>query len=230
MNVVVVDGYNLIRRVPGLKAIENERGLEHCREELERVLGRYALGRKGVLIEVVYDSSSPLNIPLGRAAMPGVRVRFAPCADDLVVELSLRYCRLGHSVRVVSSDRSGVASLLRGERGIEVISSEEFWRKNLSLPGKVKGGTVAVGSAEKGEFQEDEKPRKASAEDIDYWLKAFGVEEESKNLSPGGEKPQAAAGGDAPEGTLQEESETEQADTLKHRKRKAYLRRLRRKR
>ena len=159
MNTIVADGYNLIHRVAELMAVAEKEEFESARHELERALSSYVTSRKGVRAIVVYDSSNVQGKATGRGNYPGVGVRFAPCADDLVVELALRYAGEGDSVRVISSDRAGVGSQLAGERRIEVLSSNEFW--SAALARKARGKSAAgskTGSGRKIKRPDREKP------------------------------------------------------------------------
>jgi len=182
MNTIVIDGYNLIHRVGQLKAVAEKGEFESARYELEWTVSSYLAERKGVRAVVVYDSSNVQGRTTGKGNYPGVSVRFAPCADDLVVELALKYAREGDSVRVVSSDRAGVGSQLAGERRIEVLSSDEFWSTTLAAKGRKKdrAGSKAglrTKTAESGR----EEPGKVSRTEVEYWLRAFGETGEEEN-------------------------------------------------
>lgn len=171
MNTIVIDGYNLIHRVDELKAIAEKEEFESARDALERILSSYLAGRKGVRAVVVYDSSNLQGNAAGRGSYPGVGVRFAACADDLVVELALRYAGEGDHVRVVSSDRAGVGSQVAGQRRIEVLSSDKFWSTALAARG---GRKDRAGSRKKTKQLNNEKPGKVSRAEVEYWLRAFG--------------------------------------------------------
>ncbi|HUU27515.1 MAG TPA: NYN domain-containing protein [archaeon] len=227
MNTVVIDGYNLIRRVPELYEIETAQGLESCRRELERVLAAYIAGRKGLRAVVVYDSASPVNISPEGSSYPGLTVRFVEDADRLVVELSRRFAGQGDHVRVVSSDRAGVGGPLSGVRRTEVISAEDFWRNFLA--GRI-GGKSAKGDSKRlgveRESANNEKPPRQSPEEKAYWLEAFGVKDrEEKSESP--EKPRGLDRKSA-SAISQGESEQGTAQRMKDRRKKRYLRRLER--
>ena len=171
MNTIVIDGYNLIHRVDELKAVAEREEFESARNQLERILSSYLASRKGVRAVVVYDSSIIQGKATGKGSYPGVGVRFAPCADDLVVELALKYAREGNHVRVVSSDRAGVGSQVAGERRIEVLASDKFWSTALAARG---GRKDRAGSRKKIEQLNNEKPGKVSRAEVKYWLRAFG--------------------------------------------------------
>lgn len=221
MNTIVIDGYNLIHRVDELKAVAEREEFESARDALERILSSYLAGRKGVRAVVVYDSSNPRGNAAGRGSYPGVGVRFAPCADDLVVELALKYAREGDHVRVISSDRAGVGSQLAGERRIEVLASDKFWSTALAARG---GRKDRAGSRKKIEQLNNEKPGKVSRAEVKYWLRAFGEtgegerEEEGsvtnavEDREPSGQKPDKSNPG------------------LKEIKKRRYLRRQKRRR
>jgi len=223
MNTIVADGYNLIHRVAELIELAEKEDCESARHELERTLSSYVTGRKGVRAVVVYDSSTVQGKATGRGNYPGVGVRFAPCADDLVVELALRYAGEGDSVRVISSDRAGVGSQLAGERRIEVLSSNEFWSAALARKaGRKSAAGSKTGPARKIEQAGREKPGKVSRAEVEYWLRAFGETGES---GPGEEEP----AGDAVEGSeSQAQRQDESAPGLKEIKKRRYHRRQKR--
>ena len=220
MNTIVADGYNLIHRVAELMAVAEKEEFESARHELERALSSYVTSRKGVRAVVVYDSSTVQGKATGRGNYPGVGVRFAPCADDLGVELALRYAGEGDSVRVISSDRAGVVSQLAGERRIEVLSSNEFW--SAALARKARGKSAAgskTGSGRKIKRPDREKPGKVSRAEVEYWLRAFG---ETGEGGPGEEEPvRNAVEGREPSDRKQDES----APGVKEKRKRRYLRR-----
>jgi hypothetical protein len=175
MNTIVIDGYNLIHRVDELLAVAEKEEFESARNELEWTVSSYLAERKGVRAVVVYDSSHVQGKATGKRSYPGVGVRFAPCADDLVVELALKYAREGDSVRVISSDRAGIGSQLAGERRIEVLSSDKFWSTTLAAKGGRKAGAGSkAGLRTKTAKSSREEPGKVSKTEVEYWLRAFG--------------------------------------------------------
>lgn len=221
MNTIVIDGYNLIHRVDELKSVAEREEFESARNQLERILSSYLASRKGVRAMVVYDSSNPRGNAAGKGSYPGVGVRFAPCADDLVVELALKYAREGDHVRVVSSDRAGVGSQLAGERRIEVLASDKFWSTTLAARG---GRKDRAGSRKKIEQLNNEKPGKVSRAEVKYWLRAFGETGEAEREEEGSVE-------NAVEDREPSEREPDKSNPgLKEIKKKRYLRRQKRRR
>lgn len=113
---VVIDGYNLINRVPDLaRRAAGLGGLEASRSYLLGWLRRYqAVRRRRVVL--VLDGPSP-----GRSDFGPVEVIYCTSADDGVT------CLAGPGTMVVTSD-TAVAAAARGS-GADVISSEDSWMK-----------------------------------------------------------------------------------------------------
>jgi len=115
--LLIIDGYNLIRRVPVLARAESL-SLETGRSRLFECLARYR-SRTGHRILVVFDGAP------GGEAWRGVEARYHTPADDLIV------ARAGPGALVVTSDRE-VASRAQA-RGALICTSEEFGRR-LFMP------------------------------------------------------------------------------------------------
>ena len=113
--IIIIDGYNLIRRTPALLDIE-ARGLEAGREALLDRLFLYKGGRQDD-ITVVFDGPGSR----GYWARGGIRVQFAPSADAAVVALA------GPGTLVVSSDLEVQVGARR--RGARTQGSDEFWQQ-----------------------------------------------------------------------------------------------------
>ncbi len=112
---IIIDGYNLIRQVPALLSIEG-RGLEAGREALLDRLFLYKSGRRDE-ITVVFDGPGDR----GYFARGGIRVQFAPSADEAVVALA------GPGTLVVSSDLEVQAGARH--RGARTQGAAEFWQQ-----------------------------------------------------------------------------------------------------
>jgi predicted RNA-binding protein with PIN domain len=113
-SAVVIDGYNLINRVPDLAARLASSGLEATRSYLLGWLRRYqAVRQRRVLL--VLDGPTP-----GRSDFGPVEVLYSVSADEAVVRAA------GPGMLVVTSDQA----VAGGSRvaGASVLSSEEFWR------------------------------------------------------------------------------------------------------
>jgi len=175
---IIIDGYNLIRRVPDLSSLEKNQGLEASREELENCLAGYAASRQGVRVLVVYDSSYPVNLLPGSVSRAGIETCFPGNADKFVVEQSRKFAELGEQVRVVSSDVAGVCQPLKGTPGIEVLSAERFWATCLYRRRKHRGDTGSSGeSRHSGDRGQAEKPRQVTPKEVNYWLDIFRPED-----------------------------------------------------
>lgn len=120
----MIDGYNMIRRIPHFKMVERE-GLESGRDALLLELERYGAAH-GYSITVVFDGSgrpSPESGPLPhRESFAGIDVVFSEkgqTADDAMILMvgELRSNRLENPVDiVVVSDDYGIrdAAILEG--------------------------------------------------------------------------------------------------------------------
>lgn len=113
---VIVDGYNVIRRVPALARLEAE-GLETARNAFEGFLSRY-VGRSGNAVTVVYDGTRTADYRRGP-----LRVIYATSADRRISELA------GSGSIVVTSDNEVRAAA--EARGSRVASADEFWSRVL---------------------------------------------------------------------------------------------------
>lgn len=167
MTLVLVDGYNLIRRTPELRAVESRSGLEAGRRALDNRLTGYTNGRAGVRVTVVYDGEPGTAAPAvyGGGSFTAL---FREDADSALVSLALEAATRGEQVRAVSSDRTGVVSQLAGSNRIEVLSAEAFWRElgpKIACKGTKTGGGYGTG----------EKPGHVSKAEVNYWLEAFGA-------------------------------------------------------
>ncbi len=206
MNVLVIDGYNLIRRVSALAEVERRGGLEQGRAELERRLAGYLAGRKGLRAVVVYDGPDP-----GRTAGgPGLELVFAPDADSRVRELARAQAGQGRPVRVVSSDNA-LRAQLAGTPRVELVSAEEFWRSHLSGRGSAGEGKSREPKAAAGGARE--KPTRVPRGELGLWLEAFGAGEQgrSQRQSPEREQGQAPGREEPPSASEQEQQEHRKA-------------------
>ena len=158
----LIDGHNLIPKVPGLslRAIDDEMQLvlllqEFCRRQRKKV-------------EVYFDNGPPGQPRLRKYGTVAVRfTRAGTTADEAIAR---RLQRLGGAARnwtVVSSDLQ-VQSFARQARA-RVLSSEAFARLLSDALDE-----------EPGEAEEGVEP-KLSAEEIQRWLKIFGEDEGPEN-------------------------------------------------
>lgn len=162
----LVDGHNLIPKVPGL-------ALEEIDDEVQLIelLQIYArLSRKAV--EVYFDNAPP-GQPRSRSygSVTAHFVRQGQSADQAI---SARLNRLGSAARnwsVVSSDGQ-VQAAARAARA-RVLSSEAFARQLQSqLRSQLQSfeDNRATPAASEGSLSEDE---------VDEWMKLFGLDEDN---------------------------------------------------
>lgn len=149
---VWVDGYNLIRRSP-LADLERG-GLEPARERLIELLRLYRR-RRGHDIVVVFDGRERGGPPrLPAPGTPGVRVVYAPSADEAIVAAA----RPG--TLVVSSDGE---LCRRAERaGATCAPADVFWRRLREAlaetpSGPPRPGREPDGAAAKYHLDEEEE-------------------------------------------------------------------------
>jgi predicted RNA-binding protein with PIN domain len=132
---IIVDGYNLIRRLPALREREAE-SLEAGRGALVSMLAAYRRARGHHRITVVFDGQSG---PAGGGRTGGIDVRFSrpgETADRVIARLA-QQGRGG--ALVISSDRElGRAA---AEAGAAAASCEEFAaRLEAAAVADLKGG------------------------------------------------------------------------------------------
>ena len=145
----LVDGHNLIGRMPGLSLADPD---DEAR--LVQLLRRFASRRKK-RVTVVFDK----GLPGGKSSLSGagVEVQFAPSSStaDALIRRRVRELRDPPNWTVVTSDAE-LAAAARA-RGARVMPSAEF-AALLTTGGR---------AAEKGE------PR-LSKEEVEEWLGVFG--------------------------------------------------------
>lgn len=135
---IVVDGYNLIRRLPELREREAE-SLEAGRGALLRMLAAYRRARGHHRITVVFDGQGGLPVPGVPGRTAGIDVRFSrpgETADRVITRLA-QEGRGG--VVVVSSDRE--VARAAAAAGAAAASCEEFAaRLEAAAIADLKGG------------------------------------------------------------------------------------------
>jgi predicted RNA-binding protein with PIN domain len=159
--LILVDGYNVIRRVSRLRAAEQARGLEAGRDALvQEIRASGILSRSRV--EVVFDgvAEGPPSTP---SPHPSLRLSFSrpPQNADAALLARLRARPQPEDCAVVSADRD--LEWEAKKLGAQVISPET-WFASLSPParrGKARPAPVQT------------KPQPTLAE-IDWGLAAFG--------------------------------------------------------
>jgi predicted RNA-binding protein with PIN domain len=144
---IVVDGYNVIRRLPELR--ERERlGLEAGRAALAEMLAAYRRARGHHRITVVFDGGANPMGSRGTERVAGIDIRYSrpgQTADGVIAALA-REGRAG--VLVVSSDRE--VARAAAAFGAAAASCEEFAaRLAAAAAAALKGGETD---------DEDERP------------------------------------------------------------------------
>ncbi len=121
---ILVDGYNLIRRVPELAGFEQV-DLEEGRKYLIQELSRYRAG-KGHRVTVVFDGAGSVHLGEGRERERGITViysRQGSSADDVIANI----CRESGADLVVTGDRD---LMNRAEKaGVPSVEPERFWER-----------------------------------------------------------------------------------------------------
>jgi predicted RNA-binding protein with PIN domain len=121
---IIIDGYNLIRRIPELRALERD-DLESGRVGLANELSTYRAG-KGHKITVVFDGTQSIHLGGGSEKIAGITIRYSArgqSADQVIQKM----CREGAADLVVSGDRE-ITDVAR-RVGVTAVSSDLFWDK-----------------------------------------------------------------------------------------------------
>jgi len=121
---IIIDGYNLIRRIPELRALDSQ-DLESGRDSLVQELSSYRSG-KGHRVTVVFDGAESVHLGGGSGKVRGITVRYSPqgrSADSVIMEM----CREGQADVVVTADREIVDAAKRAS--VTPVSPELFWDK-----------------------------------------------------------------------------------------------------
>jgi predicted RNA-binding protein with PIN domain len=121
---ILIDGYNLIRRVPDLKRLERT-DMEKARDALVRELSVYRMGKKHRIC-VVFDGAEAIHLGSGAEKVRGISVRFSPrgsSADQVILEAM----RNNEVDVLVSADRELTDAARRGE--VTSVPPQLFWDK-----------------------------------------------------------------------------------------------------
>ena len=131
---ILVDGYNVIRRLPELAAVERADGLEAGREALCAHLRAYRRAR-GHAIAVVFDGAGGSSASSGAEGLTVCFSRAGETADAVIARLLKQG---GGGAVVVTSDAAVAASALRS--GAAAVTAEEFGaRLEAAALGTLKG-------------------------------------------------------------------------------------------
>jgi len=121
---IVIDGYNLIRRVPELRALDRD-DLESGRVGLASELSTYRAG-KGHRITVIFDGADSVHLGGGSEKVAGITLRYSArgqTADQVIQKM----CREGAADLIVSGDREIIDVAKRA--GVTAVSPDLFWDK-----------------------------------------------------------------------------------------------------
>jgi hypothetical protein len=153
----VVDGYNLIHKIPELRALVDS-DLELARDRLVGLLAGYAARRRAA-VTVVFDGRRGSAGTRGDSRS-GVRVEFARTDADSYIKAML--------------ERAG-----RAARSTTVVSSDNSIRRHVSDFGAqtVKAEALAGELLQSAQPTAPTEPRTRSAEpvDVDDWLAWFNA-------------------------------------------------------
>ena len=158
MNKIIIDGYNMIHRVPELRA-HLEKSLECGRDELIRLLKTYLLNKK-IQITVVFDGT---EAPPGLSSVQDYRSlkvvfsRYPFKADPLIISLIARE-KAKRSLIVVSDD-SEITQNPQSNQTL-VLSTHAFYHRLIS---RQQACDI-----------ENKFDRELSQEELNEWLKIFG--------------------------------------------------------
>lgn len=142
---VIIDGYNLIHRVPALAArLTGPDGLNAARSYLLGGLRAYQ-SRRNRRVVLVLDGPRG-----GRSDFGPVEVLYAASADDAVVAQS------GPGCLVVTSDSAVRQAVIA--RGAEVLSSEDFWLALSAASAPRRRSGDADRSGRRGRSTADDDP------------------------------------------------------------------------
>jgi len=123
---ILIDGYNLIRKIPELQRLERI-DMEEARESLIRELSVYRRGKRH-RIEVIFDGAEASRLGGSQGRQAGITVRFSPrgsSADRLILEA----LKDGAADVLVSADRELTDAAGRSE--VTAVSPGLFWDKVL---------------------------------------------------------------------------------------------------
>ena len=156
---VIIDGHNLIPRIPGLSLRDIDDELR-----LVELLQDYCQ-RSWKQVEVFFDNAPPGQS--GVRTFGSVKARFireGKTADRAIQEKLEKLGRSARNWTVVSSDRQ-VQAAARAARA-RVLSADEFLREMRQL------------EKPEDKLEGEAGPGQLSPEEIDDWLKLFGKSEE----------------------------------------------------
>ncbi len=157
----IIDGHNLIPKIPGLSldSIEDETNLIEMLQEFCR--------RRRKQVEVYFDNAPPGQLRIRKYGV--VTARFTRAGQTADQAIRSRLNNMGRSARnwtVVSSDRE-VQSSAKAAKA-QIMLSEDFAQLLTQTISESLGGDAEPGEAT------------LSPEDLDDWLNLFGGDESSQ--------------------------------------------------
>lgn len=160
MNLIIVDGYNLIHGIPGLRRYLDV-SLERARDELTALIKSYQLKKK-VLVTLVFDGQ-PLQ-PGASGPHRRLKILFSKSpatADDLIKHMLRRQAH-PKGVTVVTDD----AELVRFARSYQtqVMATEEFYTMITKRRRRTKKNGIY-----------DKFDSEMSEEELAEWMQLFGT-------------------------------------------------------
>jgi uncharacterized protein len=126
MQVLIVDGYNVIHAWPRLKRALSERGLEDARRLLIQALSEYA-AQSGVAVTVVFDAHSRVGDRHAAETIDGVTVRYGTktaSADHVIERLANEASRRGNAADVVVATGDRLQRAMVGAMGAATMSAK----------------------------------------------------------------------------------------------------------
>ncbi|MBT5737234.1 MAG: hypothetical protein HN891_05455 [Planctomycetes bacterium] len=160
MVIWIIDGNNLIHSDPRLRQRMVESGLESARKLLDHDLSR--LRSSDEQFHVVYDGGTSTR---NRGGVSTSIAQHGNSADDRILAMARNKSGQGKLI-VVTDDHSDIGARLGGA-GIEWMTCSEFRSSVMRL------GTGRSKSAM--DDSSDKPPPPRSKNQIDHWLKEFGV-------------------------------------------------------
>lgn len=124
-DVCLVDGYNVIHKVPALARLLRVDQDEEAREQLREACARFAMRRR-MRVLLVFDGSSAVRAPASRsdANVEIIYATGARKADGWILERAERLSHERQSVLVVTEDR-GIKNALPAK--VRTMGIRAFW-------------------------------------------------------------------------------------------------------
>ncbi len=171
LKYLLVDGYNIIHRLPELKALLDggpASGLEAARQRLALLISTWRQSRPGVECRIVFDGDHKYTSgrPLSLAGIPAVFTRTSHGADAEIIRLVREHRGPKAEITVVSDDNS-IRNSCRAHGA--ALESSSFIRTAKSRPaqfGRPQAGPVSSGKGLSG---------KAAADVTAELKKKFGI-------------------------------------------------------